>query len=495
MKKIIFALLIFILLSFTSCQNNSIPPQVLPLENENSIFGIGYVTLKPGFSELYSKTGVKWIKFPDVRWEYIETRGPKKGKHDYRWLPFDTVVKDYQDYGFNIQMVISSKCFWAEDKPFELKELVRTEGIVPTFPPKEEFLDDYGDFVYETVERYDGDGIKDMAYLKYPVLYYEIEPEGHNKEMWKGSAEEYLKLLEYAYKAVKRASPDAEVILSGINFGDLFDDSPSEEEIEERFEKISSKKDFIVKTLQSDYYDIIDLHWERDYKSIYSIIKWIRKYSDKPVWAGDAGSAPWILSDETDFNPLYPGRGEEIFNLITEDREYEKWFRAEQARLTAKKFITGMDCGLDRIFVETTSRWMVVNENNLWKNWYLQNMANNDLSVNPVFYTLKLLAEKLDNYRSIKKLEIDPLIYACEIEREGKVIYCLWLEDGLNQSPPGENEKMNKAISLKDYITSDSVKITHMIETDGQIEPEIELSPTDKINITESPIFVEIGEE
>jgi len=70
------------------------------------------------------------------------------------------------------------------------------------------YSQDYYDFIYQTVSHY-----KD--YLKYIV----IENEANSPRFWKGTKEDYIKLLKTAYKAAHDAKPDIKVANSGTASG------------------------------------------------------------------------------------------------------------------------------------------------------------------------------------------------------------------------------------------------------------------------------------
>ncbi len=88
----------------------------------------------------------------------------------------------------------------------------------------------YFDYVYHIVERYDGDGTDDMPGLVRPVRYFEIGNEVDNPEFSHGLtiADYVKKRLIPAYKAAKAANPNAVILNSGLywkNDDDNFDPS------------------------------------------------------------------------------------------------------------------------------------------------------------------------------------------------------------------------------------------------------------------------------
>lgn len=127
---------------------------------------------------------------------------------------------------------------------------------------------DYIKFVKEVVERYDGDGYKDMPGLANPIKYWQIgnEPalrplkgiEDANRELdWKG----FSRLVEISYKAIKESDADAKVALAGLAAGyppdyanDLFFRKMCLREREEFYIPL-------LENLQGRYIDIFDIHY------------------------------------------------------------------------------------------------------------------------------------------------------------------------------------------------------------------------------------------
>ncbi|MCD6442599.1 MAG: hypothetical protein J7L28_01365, partial [Thermotogae bacterium] len=317
----------------------------------DSIFGVGYAV--PGYAERVSEIGARWVKIPSVCWGKIEPTPPQGGKHFYRWEHLDSLIKEYQNAGFHIQMVIKSACPWGT-KGFASPP----ESWRRSYPPKREHWDDYYQFVYNLVERYDGDGYRDMPGLRYPIRYYEIESEAQHHIFWAGTVEEYCQLLRTARKAAKSAHPETKIILSGINFGSLFDDNPSLEDLMWKVRSLPKKYrreiPFIRETLAMvDYYDVVDYHYNRDYTGAYFAVKWLREEMKKhgcrkEIWAGDTASVPWITDVKYGnilkilMNPSHPHH-----------RKVSKWFRAEQAKLSVKKIIVAVGLGIKKVILES----------------------------------------------------------------------------------------------------------------------------------------------
>jgi hypothetical protein len=466
----------------------------------SSIFGVGYSALKPpGIAAAWADSGIRSIKQPFIHWQFAEPVKPKN-KHKYRWMLLDRIVREYQRHGFCIQMEFTTKSKWAS-KPLKNKLLdIRGAGTAST-APMPEHEQDFADWVQALVERYDGDGVKDMPGLKFPTLYYEFASEAQHEAIWQGTTEEYCKTLKIAYEAIKRANPNAKMILCGLAFGDLFDDMPSDDEATRRFKSVASAgrrdQEFIDAVLkQTDYYDIVEFHYNRDYLGIYKTVEYIRRFTDKPIWAGDATSAPFLQAlKNVSFNPFCPPeKGKALYEkIVAKDPETVAWFRREQARLTTKKFVVAAEMDLKKVMIELTAIWKATKGVGMFhQNFHVQNMLDENLQPLPVFLTLQILVEKIDGYTSVKRLNVgDKEIFAYQFTVKEKPVYVFWYEDRHHQLP-GEKEGNRK---IEFDIGSDQALVTQ-IATDMDLKPPHgETRQTAKgklpLNITETPIFVE----
>jgi len=425
---------------------------------ESSFFGIGYAV--SGYAKTISQTGARWVKIPSVAWGKIETVPPKNGKHFYRWNQLDKLVREYEDEGFHIQIVVKAACKWGA-KDFAPPP----ESWRKSYPPKAEHLDDYSRFIRALVERYDGDGQEDMPYLKFPIRYYEIESEAQHKIFWEGTTGEYEKLLETAYEAAKQANPETKIILSGINFGSLFEENPSREELENRIEALppeyKKEIDFVVKTLSfGNYYDVIDYHYNRDYYDVYGAVSWIGNVLkkcgyEKEIWAGDALSVPWITDGKhTGIVKALSDSSNPFHDKATE------WLRAKQAELSVKKIVTAAETGIKKIFLESIKDFSP----NAYKNanresWVFAGFLNEDGTLRPVFYAYRQAVNKLSGFQKAERIEglgKDVFLFRFTFSNK-KPVYVVWCEQGKKQISLDVNCKyaeMEKVITEKDVTNS-----------------------------------------
>ena len=153
-------------------------------------FGIEYLMPQPaGLSDIiniYSETGASWSKFngPGTGWNDIEPTPPVEDKHTYYWDKVDEMVLTAQGAGFrNLIVVLKSSSKWGIKKiklRGPLERLSAMQSTVSAPPNSGQNLKYYQDYVFNFVERYDGDGRNDLPGLLYPILNYEIETEAQH---------------------------------------------------------------------------------------------------------------------------------------------------------------------------------------------------------------------------------------------------------------------------------------------------------------------------
>ena len=505
-------------------------------------FGIEYLMPPPaGLSDIiniYSETGATWSKFngPGTTWNDIEPNPPVGGKHNYYWNKVDEMVLTAQRAGFrNLIVVLKSSSKWGIRKiklRGPLEKLSASRGTVSALPSNEQNLKYYQDYVFNFVERYDGDGSDDLPGLLYPILDYEIETEAQHGVYWKGTADEYVILLKAGYEAVKKANPKARVILSGFAFFDIFDEGPRNDaeiarlidelplqyprgDVRHKFgEKFRSQLEFNARILrEKDYFDLVEFHLLSYYKSIPGIIKWIKGQMakngyEKPIWMGDAGAVIVPCSDKkgflsawltyTIFSKAPYHNGDELFEILKTRRnkpglsyqDVRSWFDAEQARILVKALVLAMGEG-----VEGSNWWtwkdvpQLLKSNGTGRSWALCGLIDDDnQSKRPVFYTYKLLIQKIGAFSSVEKLAIRPDVNAYKFIVKGKPVYVLWYDSGIAQAP---HQSKGVSVDLSLIIGKEDLLLTPIITSRSQTVPQENMNISRNIVIAETPVFIE----
>lgn len=166
--------------------------------------------------------GMTWTKFypgPFI-WGEIDKDG-------LDWIKADNAVKDMQKKGLGLLATI-----WPyKESDQELCHMNMTGVELPfkelgkkRYKPCD--MAAYESFVTALIERYDGDGFKDMPGLLYPLKHWEVlnEPEVKevNRTLFSGSAEDYFELLKSTYSAAKRANNEVVILNGGISGDDIY---------------------------------------------------------------------------------------------------------------------------------------------------------------------------------------------------------------------------------------------------------------------------------
>jgi hypothetical protein len=139
--------------------------------------------------------GIGWLRI-DFFWHVIE---PRPGELD--WERHDAIVRAAKDHGIEILGILDYTAPWASRDPAARDDKQ---------PPRDPAL--FGRYAASTVARY-----RDR------VMAWQVWNEPDHAEFWKGSAEEYARLLAHVYPRIKTANPAATVVLGGLAEGGRYD--------------------------------------------------------------------------------------------------------------------------------------------------------------------------------------------------------------------------------------------------------------------------------
>jgi hypothetical protein len=480
----------------------------------------------PGLAKAYAPTHVTYVKPQPIfgLWRLLE---PEPGV--YNWSPLDNLVVEYQEAGFSgIQLLITAESSWASIDPPSLTNPGNTF-------PKDEYVDDYVDFVRRFVERYDGDGTEDAPGLLYPVHHYGIEREFTG--YWPSDAQDYVRLLGLAYPAVHAADPQAEVLLVAILMVDVFDGDPDPVELQRRLAtpQLGIRKS--VPEIQAilsacDSYDIIDFHSLGDYTEIPTTTAWLRNQlenngcDEKPIWVGDAFSMSALVGYNG--RPAWPATPDnldrvlETLKLVANPNasghlEAKSWLYALMASNMVKKItvsagegLIGVNIGnledwktnipaLDAAAVRLagTSMFMGMMDTTVTQKRAGEGLPNYRApgQPRPAFYAIKLANEKIASFASVEKLELWSGVWAYHFSRPSGPLWVLWYDDGTLYFP-GETPA---TVSVDLPFAGANALITRTPVASGMEIPETE-SPassngTLSLVLDSTPIFIEVGPE
>ncbi len=503
---------------------SSTPPTTKPIASSSQSsarpFAFGVEYMLPGLAQIYAQAGARSTRpaAETFGWREVEPNAPRDGKHDYKWDKVDRYIIEYQAAGFDqIQIYTTAWNEWASSKPKD-------------YFPDPQFLSDYEAYIFNLVERYDRDGDRDMANLKYAVLDYVIEREW--TEFFPGTTDEYLQLLTLAQRAVKRANPNARVWLVPLMMIDVFDNNPNADEIARRARINRTFRHPMVETqkllTRPDLFDVVEIHALGDYTELEATAQWLRAEMQKngyakPIFVGDAmGISQGIWANnlraltpnatDSDFLTFAPLRANDAIRFITlleamkdannpQNDTATRWFRAEHSKALVKKFAAAIYAGYTGMNVWAIADITALQSPRVTSNWFFMGMIEAQLGLvtwtpgapRPAYYALKQSIEKMKDYSNVEKLNLGTSIGAYRFTVRGKPITVVWNEPGRIYFP-GEIEPTVK-INLP--INAPRATITQTITEIGVSAPRIETinvaGGAIALTLDSTPVFIEPG--
>jgi hypothetical protein len=450
--------------------------------DNGSHFGLDYVfptdpqyQNKP-LARIYQEAGLKWVNFADVKWQYFEPHKPRGGQHTYNWDKLDKAVVHWLSHGFDITLTLRlGKSWFTGPKKIDvdLPPVLKAMALYSDRLPKPVHYQDYEEWLTALVERYDGDGVQDMPGLIRPILYYQIGNEYGNPVFFSGTLDDYFILLEMASRSIRAASTEAKVIPNGFRTNDLFHNDPDAQNAEASLERFFARQDDLhvmgwQRGMDLDEriieergrYDLIDAggngSWHTAAEGYFNYVRNLQKKYDNelPVWDMEARNEPLLTPIETTHFHMDLGipQGKHILNLLKwrnnkDHKKAVKWYREEQARITAKVFISKFAAGYEKVFMGMPMDWDKGISALTWPNPFMGFLDSNSKKW-PAYFTLKFLIEELDTFTFAQKIESEEGVSLYKfVLKDEKVIHVAWLEDkkprGLNARLPGKKVTVN----------------------------------------------------
>jgi hypothetical protein len=244
------------------------------------------------YVRLMREAGVQWQR-EEFFWDRIqkEPGGPMNFGGDGSGLyNYDYTVAAQTNAGIRLLGLLDYNPYWFKGKN----------------PHPDEWIKDWGDFVYAVVARYG----RDRGQIKHWELWNEPNLAGSGYESGLYLIEDYVRLLQVGYVAAKAADPEATIVLGGL--ASIWDQAPSAWNYDYPFylNRVGELGGF-------NYFDVVALHpyrpdspelapWKRDasvdFRDEMRIVDEIMaRYGPKPVWLTELGwstSRVWPGVDE-----------------------------------------------------------------------------------------------------------------------------------------------------------------------------------------------------
>ncbi len=225
--------------------------QLMDMTND-SVFGIkdaymyrmDLMSWYDDYSAVMNELGINWMEPAGpfgLSWNEVQQKRADGSLAQFDWTRYDSLVKNAQARNIHLSFIIHAT-----------EPISGAMGgyVTPSLPQN---LEAFKAFVCAAVQRYNGDGEKDMPGLLYPITYWKIEDEAMARRYFNGSASDYAKVVVAVYDAIKSADRNAKVILSMVRGYEAVPEDPYLF-MDEFFREISRLRG-------APQWDIMDHHW------------------------------------------------------------------------------------------------------------------------------------------------------------------------------------------------------------------------------------------
>lgn len=276
MKRIVIALVVgFFTVGLAGCflkggppavGPTSIPPTAVPAGSDR--YGVSQgahrdASLMPRSFELAGQAGIGWIRFGI----WYDIASPRPDTLRYKESGFDDQVSKARQEGLQILGMLAFATQWNTSAPPNLPP----QADPTHFPPRD--YQAWADYVFQTVSRYKDD-----------IQYWEVWNEPDLQSFWAGTPAQYAELLAVTYDAIKRANPQAKVVLGGLALGGR-----------------RVNPNFLAEILSdarypaARYFDIMNFHHYGSRQEARQKMEYVRNALaqvgalDKPIWITETG--------------------------------------------------------------------------------------------------------------------------------------------------------------------------------------------------------------
>ncbi|KYK22237.1 hypothetical protein AYK24_02485 [Thermoplasmatales archaeon SG8-52-4] len=327
-------------------------------------------------------------------WNEIET-----SQGVFNWDRCDKEVRNSQKYGVNIIATIWPFAEW--DQSSCHSKITSSGGLIfdelGAYRQKPCDIALYKNFISKLVERYDGDGIDDMADLIVPIKYWEVSNEPSMQSDWLvffiGPAQDYFDILNATYQGVKNADSNAMVVKGGMA-GVMEDNTEFWDEVFD----LGGDSYFDIGNIHSINSDSLAINGP-EYK------QFLKKHDiDKPFWI-----------TEVELGPL----GKDISA------------EEEMADKMVTSFVIAFASGAEKIFHPGI----------------MMKSGKED-----TYYALKTIVDKIDYFSSVEKLSEGQYKFSIDTN----VVYVLWGEGNITDEITGQI-KTTDVSGIESIIYSDEL--------------------------------------
>lgn len=229
---------------------------------------------------LMREAGIQWAR-EEISWDKLQrTKGGP-----YLWTGdgsgfynYDRAIERMSRAGINVLGLLAYNPAWFKSKN----------------PALDEWIGDWGDYVYQVVARYG----RDRGQIKYWEIWNEpnLRKSGYESGLY--TIKDYVRVLDVARAAAKAADPEAVIVLGGIT--SIWSELPTEQDYD-----IPTYLRLLYEAGGWNSFDILGIHpyspgppeaasWRRDRTmdfeaELRQVDALLREFGSKPVWITEVG--------------------------------------------------------------------------------------------------------------------------------------------------------------------------------------------------------------
>ncbi len=498
-------------------KSNNLAPTKIPQPPSTAVSSM-IIGIEYGFEDIakfFSGLGIPAAKLMPEKFDWAKMQ-PDIAK-PINWALSDNLIREYQDAGFK-EIIIGLRT-QSHDS-----DNGATYGKTRPIPkPENEAL--YASWIKSFVERYDKDGKDDMAGLKYPIRYYEIEVEftSYTPE----PVNDYLKELSIAYPAAHEAFSGVIVAHSAFLPMTAFDSNPTSGQYESAFasmripDKTHNLADMRKVLDHPELFDRVNFHALEDPIMLERAVKWLNYEMDKrgykkPVIVSDTEATPFIsYGNATTCKGgifgmgimVWPAkesdrcRAADYFNKILDNNASTlAWKNMFIATDTVKRVVIAAQWGvelIDTAFVTDlpilNSRLGMAGAGNGGFSGFITDSYNiftkkhTASEYRPVYYAIKQLAGLFSGTFTITREVSDADVRLYKIQNSKGTSWIGWVNPDYLILPGDAEPQKQVSLSLASGAT-----VTKMATTSVSLNKEV--IPTSggqvKINLTTTPVYI-----
>lgn len=445
-------------------------------------------------------------------WTDIE-RPPGSG--NYYWADLDARVAFGQANGIRLVVVLKTGNGAGVSEPDCFRSVEAADAAefpsgraLASCPVRADLETAWSRMVTEVVERYDGDGTRDMPGLAGGGrVDIQVENEAANPQLWDygtgdraAAAERYLRLLELSYRGKQAADPQTQLILAGLYQPNLLARCDGQPTAPGCTSAVLQNLAFTRRALgRPDVFDAVDVHFFVYYHFEPSFVDsgydWLvrqmqQRGYQRPLYSLEWTGAMMLHVSESytrEFVNYFPFSAQfsttQAFQSMyvaldqPANAGYRRWFEAEQAKEFGKLFANMLALGVQRMVHVQYSDYRPGGWDNPWWKWQgVIKYVGGRAVRKPSYYTYNILSERLSGFTAARAIAVGGSVRLYEFSFAGREpTYVLWT-DGAERS-----------LDLSRVLTRANFRLTQLVTeldaTDGPV-----LAPETTVAATAVPI-------